>query len=59
MFADYSDDGFVRITAFLKEKTLFCKKTMPMVMSELETQDIDNEDDWKLAELKYQLMIAN
>ena len=29
---------------------------MPIILSELEVQDIDNEDDWKLAELKYQLM---
>lgn len=29
---------------------------MPIVVSELEVQDIDNEDDWKIAELKYQLM---
>ena len=29
---------------------------MPVVVSELQVQDIDNEDDWKIAELKYQLM---
>lgn len=29
---------------------------MPIVVSELEVQDIDNEDDWEIAELKYQLM---
>ena len=28
---------------------------LPMELSELEVQDIDNEVDWKLAELKYNL----
>ena len=32
-------------------------RTAPIIVSELEVQDIDNEVDWKLAELKYQLMI--
>ncbi len=29
---------------------------MPIIVSETEVQDIDNEDDWKIAELKYKLM---
>lgn len=29
---------------------------MPIVLSDLEVQDIDNLEDWKLAELKYKLM---
>lgn len=32
------------------------KKTMALIMSELEVQDIDNEEDWKLAEIKYKMM---
>ncbi|MFW5630311.1 MAG: pseudaminic acid cytidylyltransferase [Acetivibrio ethanolgignens] len=28
----------------------------PMIVSELEVQDIDNEEDWKMAELKYSFM---
>ena len=56
----YHDSGqfyFVRVDAFLKEKTLTCKKTIAMILSELEVQDIDNETDWKLAELKYKLLM--
>ena len=30
---------------------------VPMVMSELEVQDIDNPDDWEIAELKYRMMV--
>jgi N-acylneuraminate cytidylyltransferase len=55
----YHDSGqfyFARTKVFLAENSLFCKRTTPMVLSELEVQDIDNEIDWKLAELKYQLM---
>ncbi|MCR5425677.1 MAG: pseudaminic acid cytidylyltransferase [Lachnospiraceae bacterium] len=29
---------------------------LPMVLNDLEVQDIDNETDWKLAELKYRLL---
>ena len=29
---------------------------IPIIVPELEVQDIDNEVDWKLAEMKYQLM---
>ncbi len=29
---------------------------IPMVIPELEVQDIDNETDWELAEMKFRLM---
>lgn len=32
------------------------ENTGAILMNELETQDIDNETDWKIAELKYQLL---
>ena len=28
----------------------------PMIMSELEVQDIDNETDWRIAEIKYRII---
>lgn len=34
------------------------KKLLPLVMSELEVQDIDNEEDWKIAEIKYKMMVS-
>lgn len=34
-------------------------KIKPLLVSELECQDIDNEVDWKLAELKYKLMCGS
>lgn len=32
------------------------ENVVPMVLSELEVQDIDNESDWELAEIKYKMM---
>lgn len=55
----YHDCGqfyFAHMDAFLREKTLFCEETIPMLLPELEVQDIDNETDWELAELKYELL---
>lgn len=34
------------------------ENVLPLIMPELEVQDIDNEEDWKLAEIKYKMMIA-
>ncbi len=31
----------------------------PIVISEMEAQDIDNEDDWKIAELKYKMLYGS
>ncbi len=56
----YHDCGqfyFLRTKQFLIEKNLIMERTAPMIMDELEVQDIDNYDDWKIAELKMQLMI--
>jgi pseudaminic acid cytidylyltransferase len=43
-------------TLYLK-KSLRTNNTYGMIISELHSQDIDNEIDWKLAELKYKLFI--
>jgi N-acylneuraminate cytidylyltransferase len=54
----YHDAGqfyFVKTQAFLSEKTLWCRRTVPFVLSELEVQDLDTETDWKLAEMKFAL----
>ena len=41
---------------YLRRKGVIAENIMPLVLSELEVQDIDSEEDWKLAELKYRLM---
>lgn len=44
------------VKSFLQAKNLLVDNTYPVILSELEVQDIDTEEDWKLAELKYQLI---
>ncbi len=44
---------------FISQKGQFTDGIVPMIMPETQVQDIDNMDDWKIAELKYQLMIKN
>lgn len=34
----------------------FFKNSLPLELSELETQDIDNDSDWEVAEFKYELL---
>lgn len=46
-----------RVEQLLKTGKLVTENTGGIVVSELEMQDIDNETDWKLAELKYRLML--
>lgn len=45
------------VEKFKEAKKLVTKNTGAIVIDELEMQDIDHEVDWKLAELKYQLLI--
>lgn len=44
------------VEKFMRCDGKFTDGILPIFVSELEVQDIDNEDDWKIAELKYQLM---
>lgn len=55
----YHDSGqfyCLNIGRFLEEKSIIMSNTVPIIVSELEVQDIDNMDDWKIAELKYKAM---
>lgn len=44
---------------FMEYKTTDLPHMVPMIMSELEVQDIDNQDDWDIAELKFRKMTGN
>ena len=55
----YHDVGqfyVLNVKHFEESKKLVTQNTGAIMMSELETQDIDNETDWKIAELKYRLL---
>lgn len=45
-----------RTEPFLKYQTTDLPHMVPVIMSDLEVQDIDNPDDWEIAELKYRKM---
>lgn len=56
----YHDVGqfyLLRVPNFKRNKKLMLGNILPFELSELEVQDIDNLTDWKLAELKYQMMV--
>ena len=58
----YHDAGqfyFLRTASFVEQKKMFMDKTVPLEMEELEVQDIDTEQDWKIAELKFRMMKEN
>ena len=52
----YYDCGqfyFFSVPTFLIQKSLYTANTFGLPVSEMEVQDIDNEDDWKMAEFKF------
>ncbi len=60
--ARYHDAGqfyWLNINSFLKERKLFTKNTGSIILNELQVQDIDNETDWKIAELKHSLLFPD
>ena len=55
----YHDCGqfyFMDIEAFKNSGGDINENIYPMIMSELEVQDIDNETDWRIAEIKYRII---
>lgn len=57
--AVYHDAGqfyFCKVSKLLVNKSIISNNTSSVVISALEAQDIDTETDWKIAELKYQLL---
>lgn len=58
----YHDSGqfyWIRKRSFLKNWSLWTDNTGVIKLSNIEVQDIDSEIDWKIAELKYQLLNRN
>ena len=47
-----------RTEPFLQAGTTDVEKLLPLVLTELEVQDIDTLEDWALAEMKYKLLKA-
>lgn len=56
MYHDAGQFYFLNSLRFLVNKKIFTKNSRPLIISETETQDIDNETDWTMAEFKYKLL---
>ena len=55
----YHDAGqfyCIKSTSLREEEKLYCRRTLPIVLSDNEVQDIDTEDDWTAAEIKYRIL---
>ncbi len=55
----YHDAGqfyVFKTDAFRKNKNLLLGNILPLVLDEMEVQDIDTEEDWRLAEVKYRII---
>jgi len=55
----YHDSGqfyWIKTSEFENQKTLFTKNAGAIILSETEAQDIDTEEDWKIAEIKFKLL---
>jgi pseudaminic acid cytidylyltransferase len=55
-FHDCGQFYFVRTEPFLAQRRVIMDHTVPIIVPEEEAQDIDTEDDWKIAEIKYSLL---
>lgn len=54
----YHDSGqfyMYRVKEYIKQSGRIMDNIAPIIVDELEVQDIDNETDWKLAEIKYSM----
>lgn len=56
MYHDCGQFYACRTDAFFRDNTTDVEDLLPMIMSEMEVQDIDTEEDWAIAELKFRHM---
>lgn len=55
----YHDAGqfyWLNAVAFLKTRKMLTGNTVPIEIHDSEVQDLDNDEDWKTAELKYKIL---
>lgn len=59
MYHDAGQFYMFDVKEYIKRKGIIYEDIVPIVVDELEVQDIDNDTDWKLAEIKYKIMKNN
>ena len=55
----YHDAGqwyWIKVKAFQDDKNLINESSFGICLNKLEVQDIDDENDWKIAEIKYEIL---
>lgn len=55
-FHDAGQFYWMNVASCMEQQKIITANTGSIIITELEGQDIDNEVDWKLAELKYELL---
>lgn len=58
VFHDCGQFYWIKKDSLLAEKRFFVERTGCIELPESEVQDIDTEEDWKIAEIKYKLMVG-
>ena len=58
MYYDVGMFYYIKTEAFLKYRTLTPPGTVPYLIDEMQCQDIDTPEDWRIAEMKYRLLHA-
>ena len=55
-FHDVGQFYCLKLSSLIKEEKLYCENTLPLELPESEVQDIDTDEDWKIAEMKYKIL---
>ncbi len=58
-FHDAGQFYWAKVNDYLIEKRFFSQKAGYLVLSDLDAHDIDTEEDWRIAELKYKMIHHN
>lgn len=58
-FHDVGQFYWMNSQALKVKKLMFTDNSQPLVIPESEVQDIDNEEDWKIAEIKYRMLLKD
>ena len=56
MYHDCGQFYCMNTKRFLEERNVIMQKTAPFIQAEERVQDIDTEEDWKIAEMKYRML---
>jgi pseudaminic acid cytidylyltransferase len=56
IFHDAGQWYWLKVNNLLYNKRLFTKKSAGVILNPLQVQDIDNSTDWKIAEIKYEII---